>query len=77
MGTLMYMSPEQVKDSKHIGPESDVYSLAVTFVNLLMGKRPYDSDTSSDYDIRKGIVEIPLDLSGVPRVWNTFFGERS
>ena len=72
MGTLMYMSPEQVKDSKHIGPESDNYSLAVTFVHLLMGKAPYDSSTSSDYDIRKGIVEIPLDLSSVPATWQGF-----
>lgn len=72
MGTLMYMSPEQVRDSKHIGPESDAYSLAVSFVHLLSGKKPYDSDTSSDYDIRKGIVEIPLDLSGVPTDWQGF-----
>ena len=72
MGTLMYMSPEQVRDSKHIGPESDVYSLAVSFVHLLSGKKPYDSDTSSDYDIRKGIVEVPLDLTGVPTHWQDF-----
>lgn len=72
MGTLMYMSPEQVRDSKHIGPESDAYSLAVSFVHLLSGKKPYDSDTSSDYDIRKGIVEIPLDLSAVPTDWQGF-----
>ena len=72
MGTLMYMSPEQVKDSKHIGPESDVYSLAVSFVHMITGKKPYDSDTTSDYDIRKGIVEIPLDLTGVPADWQAF-----
>ena len=72
MGTLMYMSPEQVRDSKHIGPESDAYSLAVSFVHLITGKRPYDSDTTSDYDIRKGIVEIPLDLTGVPADWQAF-----
>ena len=72
MGTLMYMSPEQVEDSKHIGPESDIYSLAVTFVHLLTGKAPYDTTTSNDYQIRKGIVEIPLDLSGVPADWQAF-----
>ena len=72
MGTLMYMSPEQVEDSKHIGPQSDIYSLAVTFVHLLTGKTPYDSATSSDYAIRKGIVENPLDLSAVPADWRAF-----
>ena len=72
MGTLLYMSPEQVKDSKHIGPQSDIYSLAVTFVHLLSGKVPYDTTTSDDYTIRKGIVEIPIDLSNVPAQWQGF-----
>lgn len=72
MGTLLYMSPEQVTDSKHIGPKSDIYSLAVTFVHLLSGKAPYDTTTSNDYEIRKGIVEIPLDLSKVPADWQGF-----
>ena len=41
MGTLMYMSPEQVRDSKHIDAKTDLYSLAVTFVHLLTGCAPY------------------------------------
>ena len=72
MGTLLYMSPEQVEDSKHIGPKSDIYSLAVSFVHLLSGKAPYDTTNSNDYAIRKGIVEIPLDLSKVPAKWQGF-----
>ena len=72
MGTLMYMSPEQVKDSKYIDHRTDIYSLAVTFVHLLSGKAPYDIDTSGDYEVRKGIVEQPLDLSGVPATWRVF-----
>ena len=72
MGTLLYMSPEQVQDSKRIGPESDTYSLAVTFIHLLTGKAPYDSTTSNDYAIRKGIVEQELDLSALPSSWRGF-----
>ena len=72
LGTLMYMSPEQVKDSKHIDYRTDNYSLAVTFVHLLTGKRPYDSDTSSDFEISEQIVYKPLDMSGVPSAWSTF-----
>lgn len=72
LGTLMYMSPEQVKDSKHIDYRTDVYSLAVTFVHLITGKKPYDSDTSSDFEISEQIVYKPLDLSGVPVVWRNF-----
>lgn len=72
LGTLMYMSPEQVKDSKNIDYHTDNYSLAVTFVHLLTGKRPYDSDTSSDFEISEQIVYRPLDLSDVPTKWRQF-----
>ena len=72
MGTLMYMSPEQIKDSKHIDYHTDIYSLAVTFVHLLTGKCPYDSTTTSDYDIQVSIVTKPLDLSEVPTQWRAF-----
>lgn len=72
IGTLMYMSPEQVRDSKHIDYHTDIYSLAVTFVHLLTGKKPYDSDTSSDFDIQTYIVHKPLDISGIPTKWQVF-----
>ena len=72
LGTLMYMSPEQVKDSKHIDYRTDVYSLAVTFVHLVSGKKPYDSDTSSDFEISEQIVYKPLDFDGVPDFWREF-----
>ena len=72
MGTLMYMSPEQVQDAKHLGPASDVYSLAVSFVHLLTGKTPYDSSSLSDFKIRECIVYKPLDMTGVPTEWQTF-----
>ena len=69
LGTLMYMSPEQVRDSKHIDYRTDIYSLAVTFVHLLTGKKPYDSNTTSDFEISEKIVYSPLDLSEVPLEW--------
>ena len=72
LGTLMYMSPEQVKDSKHIDYHTDAYSLAVTYVHLLTGRKPYDSDTSSDFEISEQIVYKPLDLSGLPAKWRGF-----
>jgi len=72
MGTLMYMSPEQVMDTKHIDAATDLYSLAVTFVHLLMGKAPYDTTTSNDFEIRENIVRHELDLSGIPAEWQNF-----
>ena len=72
LGTRLYMSPEQVKDPKRVGTKSDNYSLAVSFVHLLTGKAPYDTTTSSDFDIQLNIVSKPLDTNGVPDQWRTF-----
>ena len=72
MGTLMYMSPEQVKDTKNIDYRTDIYSLAVTFAQLISGTCPYDSNSSGDFEIRERIVYKPLDLSGLPASWKNF-----
>ena len=72
LGTLVYMSPEQITDSKHVDFRTDIYSLAVTFVHLLSGRIPYNSDSSSDFEIMKQIVERPLDMIDVPTEWQAF-----
>lgn len=72
MGTLVYMSPEQLADSKHIDYRTDSYSLAVTFVHLLSGKMPYDTKEISEFFIMKKIYEEPLDMTGVPSEWQSF-----
>lgn len=72
LGTLLYMSPEQVKDSKNIDYRTDYYSLAVTFVHLITGKKPYNEDTTSDFEICEQIVYKPLDLSSLPLFWRDF-----
>ena len=72
LGTLIYMSPEQVRDPKRVGPASDAYSLAVSFVHLLTGKAPYNKYSTSDYEIQERIVNKPLDLSEVPDEWRGF-----
>ena len=72
LGTRIYMSPEQVKDPKRVDYRTDLYSLAVTFVHLLTGKAPYDSTTSSDFEIQLSIVTKPLDVSGLPNDWRSF-----
>jgi serine/threonine protein kinase len=64
MGTPIYMSPEQVKADKTIDHRSDIYSLGVTLYYALNGKPPYDSTTSSQFDIFNKIVYEPLTLQG-------------
>lgn len=72
MGTLMYMSPEQVNDTKRVDYHTDLYSLAVTFVHLLTGKAPYDESSSSYLEIPLSIVTKPLDMSEVSEEWQDF-----
>ena len=72
MGTLLYMSPEQVKDPKRVGYKTDLYSLAVTFVHLVTGKAPYDSTNCSNFEIQMNIVRKPLDISALPPFWRAF-----
>jgi len=72
LGTLVYMSPEQITDAKHVDRRTDFYSLAVTFVHLLTGCAPYDADSSSEYAIMDQIVKHPLNMKSVPSAWQQF-----
>jgi serine/threonine protein kinase len=54
LGSLFYMSPEQIKgESPDV--RSDIYSLGVTFYEVLTSKRPIDGD--SDYSIMTGHLQ--------------------
>jgi len=44
IGTPEYLSPEQC-EGKTVDQRSDIYSLGVTFYELLTGKTPYEADT--------------------------------
>lgn len=42
IGTWLYMSPEQITDSKHIDRRSDLYTAGVILYEMLTGYHPYD-----------------------------------
>lgn len=63
MGTPMYMSPEQVKSTKEVTAQSDIYSLGVVLWQMVMGFRPYNINTTSNFELQTKIVNEPLSLT--------------
>ncbi len=67
-GTIEYMSPEQARGDKNIGPQTDIWSLAVVLYRALSGRLPYNAN-----NVNMLLVEIatqrpvPL-LVAAPRV---------
>ena len=45
-GTPVYMSPEQVRDTRKVDIRADIYSLGVVFYEMLSAKRPYSGGSA-------------------------------
>jgi len=56
LGTVWYMSPEQIRGAQ-VNGGSDIYALGVTLFQMATGEIPFHSD--SDFDIMKAHVEQP------------------
>ena len=46
-GTPYYISPEQIRGDKNIGPPSDIYSLGATLYHMVTGNVPFDGKNPS------------------------------
>ena len=44
MGTPHYMSPEQIRDSKGVGPQTDVFALGAILYEMLTGQRAFQGE---------------------------------
>lgn len=62
IGTPLYMGPE-VWEQK-VGPESDQYSLAATYVELRLGRPLFDAQ--SEDEVKENHLSSAPDLKGVP-----------
>lgn len=58
-GTPYYMSPEQFRDAKHVGPATDRYALAVIAYELLSGKLPFDASSVPALLMQHSHVDVP------------------
>ncbi len=45
LGTLVYMSPEQLRDAKHVDYRTDLWAVGVMLYEMATGQRPYEADT--------------------------------
>ena len=60
MGTPCYMAPEQVRDSKRVDPQTDVYSLGAALYHYITGIPPYgELDTPNQVIAKKINQEEP------------------
>jgi serine/threonine protein kinase len=60
MGTPMYMSPEQITETKSVTAQSDIYSLGVVLWQMVTGQKPYETQTLSSFQLMTKIVNDTL-----------------
>lgn len=59
MGTPLYMSPEQARGLRTVGPSSDVYSLGMVTYCALVGDVPYHAESFGDLVYMVCTQELP------------------
>jgi eukaryotic-like serine/threonine-protein kinase len=64
VGTISYMSPEQVR-GQEVDQRTDIWSWGVVLYEMLTGRRPFEGETSSD--VIAAILERDPLLNGLPR----------
>jgi serine/threonine-protein kinase len=57
IGSLHYMSPEQVRGDPDIDGRTDIYSLGVVVYEMVTGRKPFDGN--SEFSIMKAHLEEP------------------
>ncbi len=62
MGTVDYVSPEQIDDARAATPQSDIYSLGCVFYFLLTGQPPFNAK-----DYPSDVIRLMAHLSVVPK----------
>jgi len=64
LGSIHYMSPEQIIDPRKIDYRSDIYSMGIVFYELLTGQIPFSGDTEFIIS-QKHIKEYPEEINEI------------
>lgn len=59
VGTLPYMSPEQLEQRAEIGPAADVFALGVILCEVLTGRRPFLTGAKTVGEVRESVGGPP------------------
>jgi tRNA A-37 threonylcarbamoyl transferase component Bud32 len=64
MGSMLYMSPEQMRASRAVDHRTDIYALGVSLYELLGGEQPFRGDTLPELcaEVLSGVPTPLLDL---------------
>jgi eukaryotic-like serine/threonine-protein kinase len=64
LGTLRYMAPEQLSGAR-VGPQADVYAVALVLFELIAGRHPFQSEQGVDRPVLSRLREPAPDLSSL------------
>ncbi|MFS8070403.1 MAG: serine/threonine-protein kinase, partial [Byssovorax sp.] len=65
LGSLWYMSPEQVTGRRDLDKRVDVYALGIVLYQMLVGEVPFDAE--SEYEIMRRHAEEPMPRASAKR----------
>ncbi len=79
IGTLPYMSPEQIADSKRVDARADVWSFAILAFECLTGRRPFEAENVASlvYAICHKSAPVPSSVGPVPAGFDDWFTRAS
>jgi serine/threonine protein kinase len=67
IGTIAYMSPEQLASGRGLSPAADQYALGVVAYEMVAGCRPFNADTPGQFAVAQVTQPLPPLLSKAPR----------